>query len=113
LASASVGRAYIVEVLMSDDDAIPLDSHRGMAELKATQARRDCNEVAADHAALRERQMQFEDALLSGPASTWQEAADRAAYLLELYAQGAEARDPRRQTLIAAVLADLKRFARP
>ena len=94
-------------------DAIPLDSHRGMAELKATEARRGGNEVAADQAALREHQVQFEDAFLRGPASTWQEAADRAAYLLKLYAEGAEARDPRRRSLIAAVLADLKRFAQP
>jgi hypothetical protein len=102
----------MMEVHMSDD-AIPLDSHRGMAELKATQQRRGGKEVAADHAALRERQIQFEDAFLSGPAATWQEAADRAAYLLQLYAEGAEARDPRRRSLIAAVLADLKRFTRP
>lgn len=92
------------------NDAIPLDDHRDPAELKAAQARRHQPEVAADHAAIHARQTRFDDAFLSGPAATSQEAIGRAVYLLELYAHGADARDPRRRSLIAAVLADLKRF---
>jgi len=39
-------------------------------------------------------------------AHTWEEAADKARYLLSLFASTPAAQDPRRQMLIARVLED-------
>ena len=50
-------------------------------------------------------------ALLAAPAANWQEAAEKAGYLLNLFAATPTAQDPRRQKLIAAVLADFKRLS--
>jgi len=45
------------------------------------------------------------------PAANWYEAAEKARYLLNLFAATLAAQDPRRQTLIAAVLADFARLS--
>jgi hypothetical protein len=42
----------------------------------------------------------------------WPEAAEKARYLLNLFANSLAAQDPRRQKLIAAVLDDFERLAR-
>jgi len=42
---------------------------------------------------------------------TWQEAADKARYLLSLFASSPAAQDPRRQMLIARVLEDFMRLS--
>ena len=49
--------------------------------------------------------------LLAGPASTWEEAAEKARYLIMLLADMPEERDPRRQKIIAGVLDDFARLA--
>jgi hypothetical protein len=49
--------------------------------------------------------------LLAAPAANWYEAAEKARYLLKLFAATLAAQDPRRQTLIAAVLDDFRRLA--
>jgi hypothetical protein len=49
--------------------------------------------------------------LLAAPAAHWQDAAEKARYLLKLFATTLAAQDPRRQKLIAAVLADFKRLS--
>lgn len=90
---------------------ISLDEHRGMAAQRATAIRRARHEVEADQAALRRRQTEFEKLLGAAPASCWAEAAEKARYLIQLFAATAEARDPRRRQLIAAVLDDLERLA--
>ena len=95
------------------DKPVELDDRRGMAAQKATEVRRQIAQVAADHAALRARQEALELQLLSGPAASWGEAVEKAAYLIQLFATTAEARDPRHQTLITHVLADFDRLARP
>lgn len=92
------------------DKSIPLDEHRGMAAQKATEIRRRLAEVAADQAALRRRQAELEQ-FIAAPASTWREAAEKARYLIGLYAATPEARDPHRQKLIAGLLDDLERLA--
>ena len=90
---------------------ISLDEHRGMAAQRATTIRRARHEVEADQAALRRRQAEFEKLLGAAPASSWAEAAEKARYLIQLFANTPEARDPRRRRLIASVLDDLERLA--
>ena len=88
------------------DHPTNLDEHRGMAAQKATDIRRLRSEVEADQAALRTRQADLEDLLAVAPASNWADAVEKARYLLGLFAQSADAMDPRRRKLIDRVLAD-------
>lgn len=90
---------------------IDLDQHRGMAAQKATKLRRLLTDVEANEKALRRRQDELESHLLAAPAADWHEAAEKARYLLNLFAATIAAQDPRRQKLIAAVLADFKRLS--
>lgn len=92
---------------MPDD----LDQHRGMAAQKATLLRRSEGAVRADQMALSARQEELEHFMLAAPAKNWCEAADRAAYLLKLFADSPTAEDPRRQKLIHSVLEDFGRLA--
>jgi hypothetical protein len=93
------------------DKTIDLDRHRGMAAQKATDLRRLLTDVEANETLLRQRQDELEAHLLAAPAANWHDAADKARYLLKLFAATLAAQDPRRQMLIAAVLADFKRLA--
>ena len=93
------------------DRTIDLDRHRGMAAQKATEVRRLLAEVEANEKALRLRQDELESHLLAAPAANWHEAADKARYLLNLFAATLAAEDPRRQKLIAAVIADFRRLS--
>ena len=92
------------------EKTIDLDEHRGMAAQKATELRRLLTDVEENERALRLRQDELESHLLAAPAANWHEAADKARYLLNLFAATLAAQDPRRQNLIAAVLADFKRL---
>ena len=94
------------------DKTIELDQHRGMAAQKATEIRRLLSEVEANEVALRERQHELETHLLAAPALSWEDAAEKARYLLGLFAATPAAQDPRRQTLIAAAIADFARLSR-
>ena len=93
------------------DKTIDLDQHRGMAAQKATDLRRLLANVEADQSALRLRQDELEAHLLAAPAANWREAAEKARYLLNLFAATLTSQDPRRQKLIAAVLADFERLS--
>jgi hypothetical protein len=93
------------------DKTVDLDQHRGMAAQKATELRRLLADVEANEKVLRVRQDELESQMLAAPAANWQEAADKARYLLKLFAGTIAAQDPRRQKLIAAVLADFSRLA--
>ncbi len=93
------------------DKTIDLDRHRGMAAQKATELRRLLTSVEANEKELRLRQDELETQLLAAPAANWHDAADQARYLLNLFAATLSAKDPRRQQLIAAVLADFKRLS--
>ena len=93
------------------DKTIDLDQHRGMAAQKATELRRLVADVEANERALRLRQDELESQLLAAPAANWHEAAEKARYLLNLFAGTLGAQDPRRQKLIAAVIADFKRLS--
>jgi hypothetical protein len=93
------------------DKTIDLDQHRGMTAQKATELRRLVADVEANEQALRLRQDELESQLLAAPAANWYEAAEKARYLLNLFAGTLGAQDPRRQKLIAAVIADFKRLS--
>ncbi|HWX83426.1 MAG TPA: hypothetical protein VNZ48_07485 [Xanthobacteraceae bacterium] len=93
------------------DKPIDLDQHRGMSAQKATGLRRLLAEVEANERSLRLRQDELENQLLASPAANWHDAAEKARYLLNLFASSSTAQDPRRQKLIAAVLADFRRLA--
>jgi len=93
------------------DRPIPLDEHRGMAAQKATELRRELAQVAADQEALRARQQELEAQLIAAPAASWAEAAEKARYLLKLFAATSSGQDPRRQTLVASVLEDFARLS--
>src|SRR6266436_9036350 len=93
------------------DKTIDLDQHRGMAAQKATDLRRLLADVEANERSLRLRQDELESHLIAAPAVNWQEAAENARYLLDLFAVTPAAQDPRRQKLIAAVLDDFERLS--
>jgi hypothetical protein len=92
-------------------ETIDLDTRRGMMAQKATELRRLLSEVSANEEALRSRQKELEDQLLASPALSWEEAADKARYLLSLFASSPAGQDPRRQMLIARVLEDFTRLS--
>jgi len=50
--------------------------------------------------------------LLAAPSANWREAAEKARYLLNLFASSMAGQDPRRQKLIAAALDDFERLGR-
>ena len=93
------------------DDTIKLDTHRGMAAQKATDIRRLVSEVQANEKTLRLRQDDLEAQLAAAPAHDWRDAAEKARYLLTVFAATPWAQDPRRQTLIANVLDDFARLS--
>jgi len=93
------------------DKPVDLDHRRGMAAQKATDLRRLLSEVEANEKALRERQEDLESHLLAAPAATWPEAAEKARYVLGLYAATLATEDTRRRNLVAAVLEDFERLA--
>jgi hypothetical protein len=90
---------------------VDLDQHRGMAAQKATDLRRLLTEVAANRQALRVTQDQLEAQLIAAPATTWEEAADKVRYLLSVFGATPSGQDPRRQSLIKAVLDDFSRLS--
>ena len=93
------------------EQTIALDEHRGMAAQKATELRRLLSDVQANEKLLRQRQHELEEQLLAVPSLTWDDAADKARYLLSLFASSSTAQDPRRQLLIARVLEDFARLS--
>jgi hypothetical protein len=95
------------------DNPIDLDKHRGMTAQKETDLRRRRLEVSENEARLRHHQRELEAHMISAPAENWLEAAEKARYVIGQFAGSICAQDPRTQTLIAAVLADLDRLTHP
>ena len=83
-----------------------------MSAQKETDARRHQSGVQADQEALRQGQAALEKHLFSGPAATFADAAEKAVYLLGLFAATGEGQDPRYKQLIEDTLADLRSFGR-
>ena len=93
------------------DKTIELDERRGLAAQKATESRRLLGQVEANERALRERREELESHLIAAPAATWAEAAEKARYVIGLYAATLGSGDTQRRTLVAAVLDDFERLA--
>jgi hypothetical protein len=91
-------------------DVTDLDHRRGMAAQKATDLRRLRLEVESDQAALRERRDELERFLTAARAESWTDAVEKARYLLGLFSETFEAKDPRRQLLIKTLLEDFDRL---
>lgn len=92
------------------DDPIELDQRRGLAAQKATSARRLMAQIEANEHALRKRRDELEAHLIAAPAANWPEAAEKARYIIGLYAATLGKGDTQRHTLVEAVLADLARL---
>ena len=93
------------------EDPVDLDEHRGMAAQKATDIRRErLHQFQEDQLTLRRRQEELEQHLLAAPAQTWPEAAVKAEYLIQLFAETLEGQDPRRKELIAHIMEDFTRL---
>jgi hypothetical protein len=84
-----------------------------MAAQKSTELRRLLAEVEENERALRARQDELETQLAAAPADSWVEGAEKARYLLRLFAATPAGQDPRRQKLITNVLDDLRRLGLP
>lgn len=99
---------------MTDNDnktpPVILDEHRGMTSQKETDARRQRSEVEADQVALQRRRAELEKFLFAAPAADWPDAAQKALYLLRLFAAAPDAQDPRLTHLIEETTADLERL---
>jgi hypothetical protein len=93
------------------ENPVELDQHRGMAAQKATGLRRLLADVETNEKQLRLRQDELEAHLMAAPATSWQEAAEKARYLLNLFAASLASQDPRKRRMIEAVIADFKRLA--
>ncbi len=93
------------------DKPLDLDKHRGMAAQKATDIRRVLADVENNARELRDRQRILESQLLSAPAASWPDAAAKARYVLNLYAEGLATADTHHRDLVAAVLADFVRLS--
>lgn len=94
------------------DKPVDLDQHRGMSAQQATEQRRLALGVEASQAALRRDQQEVERRLVGAPAENWPQAAEKARYLLGLYAASTAGGDTRIAALIAAVLDDFDRLSR-
>jgi hypothetical protein len=92
------------------EEPLDLDRHRGMAAQKATDLRRTLAEVETHAKELRDQQTALENQLLSLPAQTWQEAAAKARYVLNLYVADLSPEDSRHRNLVAAIFDDFARL---
>ncbi|MBB4263664.1 hypothetical protein GGD64_007734 [Bradyrhizobium sp. CIR3A] len=93
------------------DHTVDLDKHRGMAAQKATELHRALAEAENNVRALREREADLENRLLTVAAASWPEAAAKARYLLNLYAASLPAEETRHRALVAALLDDFVRLS--
>lgn len=93
------------------DEPVELDQHRGLAAQKATGSRRLLAQVEANERILRQRREELETHLIAAPATNWSEAAEKARYVIGLYAASLGVGNTQRHTLVAAVLADFERLA--
>jgi hypothetical protein len=89
---------------------VDLDTRRGMVGRRDVELRRKLRGVQAQQHAMHIREEEFEIFLQGAPATTLLEAAARAKYLIQLFAETKEARGSRRQDLITTSLEEIDRF---
>ena len=92
------------------DEPIELDQRRGLSAQKATSSRRLLTQVEANERCLRERRDALEAHLIAAPAANWAQVAEKARYVIGLYAESLGTNDTQRRALVAAVLGDLARL---
>lgn len=92
------------------EEPTDLDKHRGIKAQNETEQRRLLQEVRQDEVTRRVRAEELEHFLAGAPAQSWAEAAEKARYLLGLFALTPEGMDPRREKLIKAVFDDFDRL---
>lgn len=93
-----------------DGSPITLDARRAAAELRNIAARRRLKQAKDDQAAIKIDEEDVEALLKASPAATLLEAAAKAKYLIQLFAQTSEAHQPGRQALIADSLNEIDRL---
>jgi len=92
------------------NNPVDLDGRRDLRAQKSNEIRRRIQELQDDLEISKLRQCELETLLLATPAQTWQEAAAKASYLLELFSSTLEAQDPTRKKLISHTINDLDRL---
>ena len=92
------------------DKPIDLDKRRGTTAQKETDLRRLRIQVLENEAELRRQQHELETHLISAPAASWLEAAEKARYVIDQFAASICGQDPRTKSLIEAVFADFDRL---
>jgi hypothetical protein len=79
--------------------------------IPVAEIRHHLSEIEREEGTLQRRQVELERVLFAAPSATWMEAAERAQYLLTLFAAILDGRDPRRRQIIASVVDDLARLS--
>lgn len=95
------------------NDLVDLDEHRDVVRQRAIENRRLLNGVLIDQSRLRERQDEIENDLILTPATTLAETADKARYLIQLFAASPEAQIGNRRALVKQVIDELSRLGKP
>jgi hypothetical protein len=91
-------------------DSEDLDEHRDKyAQKTAEVRRRRLHGFQPNQTALRRREEELKEPVLTTPPETWPEAAAKARNLVQLFASASEAQDPASKELVACALVDLRR----
>jgi hypothetical protein len=97
---------------VTTDFVITLDDHRAKPAHQMSKVHRLLVELITNRHVMRQSQRELEAELMAAPAHSWSEAADKARYLLKVFAATPMAQASRRQKLIASVLEDFARLSR-
>ena len=94
------------------NEPVDLDEWRNTVAQETTDHRRwRLYELQVQQEALHHRQEELETLLSANSTESWLEAAAKAQYLIEIFADTQEAQEPRRKELIARTLEDLARLS--
>jgi hypothetical protein len=97
---------------MTTKDPISLDRRRSIAAQKEIELRRLRYEIRDKKTRLRAQESGLQHALISSPAETWDAAARKAEYAMQLLADRAASSDPHVNRLVTAALQDFARLSR-
>jgi hypothetical protein len=97
---------------MTTKDPISLDRRRSTVAQKEIELRRLRQEIRDNKTKLRAQESELQHTLISSPAETWDAAARKAEYVMQLLADRAASSDPHVNRLVTAVLEDFARLSR-
>ncbi|MGE0854356.1 MAG: hypothetical protein AB7O44_32955 [Hyphomicrobiaceae bacterium] len=97
---------------MTTDLVIRLDDHRVKPAHQISRVHRLLVGLITSRLTMRQSRGELEAELMAAPALSWSEAADKARYLLQVFAATPMAQASYRQKLIASVLEDFARLSR-